>query len=102
MQRQEKSKDGLKKKLFGGAAAVAVVVAVLVGKGFVKFGKTAVRATDEVAGGVAKFATPDATDVGTRVGGAAARGAVRRGTSDRDGAGTQPQPSSGAPRGVAP
>lgn len=102
MQRQEKSKDGLKKKLFGGAAAVAVVVAVLVGKGFVKLGKTAVRATDEVAGGVAKFAIPDASQVGTRVGGAAARTAVRRGTSDRDGAGTQPQPSAGAPRGVAP
>ena len=102
MQSQEKSKGGLKKKLFGGAAAVVVVVAVLVGKGFVKLGKTAVRATDEVAGGVAKFATPDATDVGTRVGGAAARGAVRRGISDRDGAGTQPQPFSGAPRGVAP
>ena len=102
MQRQEKSQDGLKKKLFGGAAAVAVVLAVLVGKGILKLGKTAVRATDEVAGGVAKFATPDASQVGTRVGGAAAKAAVRRGTSDRNGANTQPQPSSGAPRGVAP
>ena len=102
MQSQEKSKDGLKKKLFGGFAAVVVVVTLLVERGILKLGTAAVRATDEVAGGVAKFATPDASQVGTRVGGAAARGAVRRGTSDRDGAGTQPQPSSGAPRGVAP
>ena len=102
MQSQEKSKDGLKKKLFGGAAAVAVVVAVLVGKGFLKLGKTAVRATDEVAVGVSKLATPDATQVGTGVAAATAKAAAHRAISDRDGVGTQPQPSSGAPRGVAP
>jgi hypothetical protein len=102
MQSQEKSKDGLKKKLFGGIAAVVVVLAVWVGKSFLVLGKTAVRATDEVAVGVSKLATPDASQVGTRVGGAAASAAARRAASDRNGAGTQSQPSAGAPRGVAP
>ena len=102
MQSQEKSKGGLKKKLFGGIAAVVVVLAVWVGKSFLVLGKTAVRATDEVAVGVSKLATPDASQVGTRVGGAAASAAARRAASDRNGAGTQSQPSAGAPRGVSP
>ena len=102
MQSQEKSKGGLKKKLFGGIAVVVGVLAVLVGKVFLVLGKTAVRATDEVAVGVSKLATPDATQVGTGVAAATAKAAAHRAISDRDGVGTQPQPSSVAPRGVAP
>ena len=81
MQSQEKSKDGLKKKLFGGVAAVAVVVAVFVERGILKFGTAAVRATDEVAVGISKLATPEATQVGTGVAAAAARAAARRAIS---------------------
>ena len=100
MQSQEKSKDGLKKKLFGGFAAVVVVVTLLVERGILKLGTAAVRATDEVAVGVSKLATPEATRVGTGVAGAAARAAAQR--ANDNGAGTRQPPPSDAPRGVAP
>ena len=100
MQSQEKSKDGLKKKLFGGAAVVVGLLAVLVERGIFKFGTAAVRATDEVAVGVSKLATPEATRVGPGVAGAAARAAAQR--ANDNGAGTRQPPPSDAPRGVAP
>ena len=100
MQSQEKSKDGLKKKLFGGFAAVVVVVTLLVERGILKLGTAAVRATDEVAVGVSKFATPEATRVGTGVAGAAARAAAQR--ANDNGADTRQPPPSDAPRAVAP
>ena len=100
MQSQEKSKDGLKKKLFGGAAVVVGLLAVLVERGIFKFGTAAVRATDDVAVGVSKLATPEATRVGTGVAGAAARAAAQR--ANDNGAGTRQPPPSDAPRGVAP
>lgn len=75
-------------------------MAVFVEMGTLKLGTAADLAPDEVAGGGSKFATPEATQVGTSVAAAAAIAAAHRANDDLDGLGMRLPSSSGAPGGV--
>ena len=75
------------------------MVAVFVAMGTLNLARAGVWATNEVAVGVSKLATPEATQVGHGVEAAAVRAAARRVSDDRDGVGTR-LPSSLAHRAV--